>query len=108
MVAISCLIQNAAEAIRHDEGEIEVRISTEGESICFSVSDNGVGIDETVRQHLFDPFYSGREAGRGLGFGLSKAWRIAQLHGGSLSHRVDRDSLATVFEFRVPVRGCGF
>ncbi len=48
------------------------------------VSDNGPGISATVRPHLFDPFYSGREAGRGLGLGLSKCWRIATLHGGRI------------------------
>jgi C4-dicarboxylate-specific signal transduction histidine kinase len=33
---------------------------------------------------MFDPFYSGREAGRGLGFGLSKCWRIVTDHGGQV------------------------
>ena len=100
-VAIGCLIQNAAEAIRDDFGEIELRIQRRQSDLCFEVTDNGVGIDEAVQQHLFDPFYSGREAGRGLGFGLSKSWRIAKLHGGSLTHRLDK-KLRTVFEFRLP------
>jgi len=33
---------------------------------------------------MFDPFYSGREAGRGLGFGASKAWRIVTDHRGQV------------------------
>jgi C4-dicarboxylate-specific signal transduction histidine kinase len=37
-----------------------------------------------VREHIFDPFFSGREAGRGLGFGLSKCWRIVTDHGGTV------------------------
>lgn len=49
-----------------------------------SVSDNGPGIPPDIRPHIFDPFFSGREAGRGLGLGLSKAWRIAELHGGTI------------------------
>jgi len=49
-----------------------------------SVSDTGPGIPPEIRPHIFDPYFSGREAGRGLGLGLSKAWRIAQLHGGSI------------------------
>ena len=52
------------------------------------VTDDGPGIEPEVRRHLFDPFYSGREAGRGLGFGLSKCWRIVTNHGG----RIDVDS----------------
>jgi signal transduction histidine kinase len=49
-----------------------------------SVSDTGPGIPPEIRPHIFDPFFSGREAGRGLGLGLSKAWRIAELHGGTI------------------------
>jgi signal transduction histidine kinase len=58
------------------------------EAVRITVSDNGPGIPPEARPHLFDPFYSGREAGRGLGLGLSKCWRIVTLHGG----RVDVDS----------------
>jgi signal transduction histidine kinase len=53
--------------------------------IYLTVSDDGPGISEEARLHLFDPFYSGREAGRGLGLGLSKAWRIVELHGGQIA-----------------------
>ena len=49
-----------------------------------SVTDTGPGIPPEIRPHIFDPYYSGREAGRGLGLGLSKAWRIAELHGGTI------------------------
>jgi signal transduction histidine kinase len=49
-----------------------------------SVRDTGPGIPPEVRPHVFDPFFSGREAGRGLGLGLSKAWRIVELHGGRI------------------------
>jgi signal transduction histidine kinase len=49
------------------------------------VVDDGPGLSEKARRHLFDPFYSGREAGRGLGFGLCKCWRIITEHGGTVS-----------------------
>ena len=48
------------------------------------ISFNAANIAESKRQMLFDPFYSGREAGRGLGFGLAKCWRIVTDHGGRL------------------------
>ncbi len=48
------------------------------------VRDNGPGVSDGAREHLFDPFYSGREAGRGLGFGLSKSWRVVELHQGEI------------------------
>lgn len=103
VVLLASLIRNAAEAMRDDEGEIEVSVWREKDQLCFCVADNGIGIDDHVKPHLFDPFYSGREAGRGLGFGLPKSWRIASLHGGSLTHEPTRDELGTRFVFRLPV-----
>jgi signal transduction histidine kinase len=93
-VVVACLIKNSLEAIAQ-EGVIHVELGhASGNSdqaslsaashIRFSVSDNGVGLSETEREHLFDPFYSGRQAGRGLGFGLSKCWQILKLHGGTI------------------------
>ncbi len=66
-----------------------------------SVKDNGPGISEQVRAHLFDPFYSGREAGRGLGFGLSKCWRIVTEHGGQVEVHSTETS-GTTFTLRFP------
>ncbi len=57
-------------------------------NLKLTVRDTGPGIPPSIRPHIFDPFFSGREAGRGLGLGLSKAWRIVQLHGG----RIDIES----------------
>lgn len=93
-VVVSCLIKNSLEAIS-DEGTIRLELSrsakTSGQasprqvsSVRFAVDDNGVGLTRTEREHLFDPFFSGRQAGRGLGFGLAKCWQILRLHGGTI------------------------
>jgi len=69
------------------------------------VIDDGPGIDAEARRHLFDPYYSARQAGRGLGLGLSKCWRIiATNHHG----RIDVESQPgqrTVFTIKLPKRG---
>jgi signal transduction histidine kinase len=52
--------------------------------LVLAVADTGPGIPPETLPHIFDPFFSGREAGRGLGLGLSKAWRIVELHGGRI------------------------
>jgi signal transduction histidine kinase len=52
--------------------------------VAIIVSDTGPGISPEIREQIFDPFFSGREAGRGLGFGLSKCWRIVTMHGGKI------------------------
>ncbi|HCO24273.1 MAG TPA: hypothetical protein DIT97_14975 [Gimesia maris] len=52
--------------------------------VHLEITDDGPGLSEQEQEHLFDPFYSARQAGRGLGFGLSKCWRIVELHGGQI------------------------
>ena len=53
-------------------------------NIEFIIEDNGSGLQGREREHMFDPFYSGREAGRGRGLGLSIAWRLARQLGGDI------------------------
>jgi signal transduction histidine kinase len=85
-VAVKALLTNSLEAIGRD-GRIDVTaaLAGDGTSLRIVVEDDGPGIPAEVRPHVFDPFYSGREAGRGLGFGLSKCWRIVTEHGGSVT-----------------------
>lgn len=110
-VAVRALVVNALEALVTG-GRIEVSIRAIAvpansraalETVQIAVSDNGPGIAEETRRHIFDPFYSGREAGRGLGFGLSKCWRIAGLHGGTLEVASTPGAGAT-FTLTLPVR----
>jgi signal transduction histidine kinase len=90
-VVISALVRNALEAVGN-QGRIIVSAAVASEAEhrwgVLRVVDNGKGLSEADREHLFDPFYSGRQAGRGLGFGLPKAWRIVEMHGG----RIEVDS----------------
>jgi len=77
--AIRVLIRNAVEAIGC-QGTIVVSVASNGNLIKLHVADSGPGLSESARQHAFDPYFSGREAGRGLGLGLCRAYRIARLH----------------------------
>lgn len=49
-----------------------------------TVADDGRGMTFDAAKRAFDPFFSGREAGRGAGLGLPKAWRLVALSGGSV------------------------
>jgi signal transduction histidine kinase len=82
-VALRAMCRNALEAIRHD-GHIEIHVEGSDQEVVLRVSDDGPGISPKERPHLFDPFYSSRQAGRGLGTGLSKCWRIITGHGGTI------------------------
>ncbi|MFM7107397.1 MAG: sensor histidine kinase [Planctomycetaceae bacterium] len=48
------------------------------------VADDGPGMDADTLRRAFDPFFSGREAGRGIGLGLPKAWRLLETNGGEI------------------------
>ena len=88
-VALSAICRNSLEAIGHG-GHVEIRLDgSDAKTARICVSDNGHGIEPEQRRHLFDPFYSARQAGRGLGFGLSKAWRIVANHGGRIEVQSD-------------------
>ena len=87
-IVVSSLLRNSLEAVSPG-GRIVASARSDRAAdrplAILTVSDDGPGLSATDREHLFDPFYSGRQAGRGLGFGLPKAWRIVTLHGGTLS-----------------------
>ena len=84
-LAMKAICVNGIEAMG-EGGKLMIEASVDRETRCAAVfvEDTGAGLSETARRHLFDPFYSGREAGRGLGFGLSKAWRIVDQHHGRI------------------------
>lgn len=83
-VAVRALVENAIEAIGSD-GVVETRCALSDGTLSIEIDDDGPGIASEVRPHVFDPFFSGREAGRGLGFGLSKCWRIVTDQGGQVA-----------------------
>jgi PAS domain S-box-containing protein len=58
------------------------RVSAEGEWVCLSVCDQGTGISEAAKAHLFDPFFSTKE--RGTGLGLAVVEHIVKSHGGHI------------------------
>jgi len=100
LTALGAIVKNALEAVP-ENGIVSLGIHAEANHVEISIADNGPGISPEIRRHLFDPFFSGRQAGRGLGMGLSKAWRIVTLHGG----RIDVDSSPgkeTVFRISLP------
>ncbi|HUY36269.1 MAG TPA: ATP-binding protein [Pirellulales bacterium] len=104
-VALKAMVENAL-AVLGPGGTIDVRVRWAGDDGRGSeaevvVRDNGPGISPEVRRHLFDPFFSGRGAGRGLGMGLAKCWRIVTNHRG----RIDVESapgLGAAFTVRLP------
>jgi signal transduction histidine kinase len=97
--ALRALLRNAWESIE-SQGAIQWIIFQRGDCGIVEVCDNGPGLSAEARAHAFDPYYSGREAGRGLGLGLSKAHTIAVAHRGSLRFR--SCSVGCRIQFAIP------
>ncbi len=102
------LIVNAAHAIADAMGESAelgtIRVCTkyvDGDALI-SISDNGTGIPEGVRDRIFDPFFTTKEVGKGTGQGLSLAFGIiTKNHNGSLTFETKMGE-GTTFFIRLP------
>jgi signal transduction histidine kinase len=81
---ISNLVQNAIEAAPETGGRVRIRAYGEGENLIVSVKDNGPGVPPEVVQRIFTPFFTTKGPGRGMGMGLTIAWRVVQSLGGRL------------------------
>jgi signal transduction histidine kinase len=94
------LIHNAIQALGQD-GTITLRTHREGACAIVEVSDDGPGIPPEVREHVFDEFFTTKDAGQGTGLGLATAKRIVvDRHNGSLT--VDSRPGATTFRVSLP------
>jgi signal transduction histidine kinase len=83
--AVRMLLMNAFEAV--DDGgrvHVEARQAFDGQA-SIVIEDDGPGMDAATAAKACDPFFSGREAGRGIGLGLPKARRLIEASGGSLT-----------------------
>jgi signal transduction histidine kinase len=95
------LLRNALQATPPG-GRIHVRTSHEDDQFVWTFSDSGKGISPEEADHLFDPFFCGRQAGRGLGLGLPRAAKMLELAGGTLRWS-SAPGQETIFRVHLPL-----
>jgi two-component system NtrC family sensor kinase len=94
------VLNNAFSAVE-DGGAIEIRTwDYDNDFVAASVEDNGMGMSEETRQHIFDPFFSTRQ-GYGTGLGLSITYGIIQKLGGRIEVR-SNEGEGSNFTFYLP------
>ena len=85
-----------------------VTVSTQktGDQIIIKVKDNGNGIPESIREKIFQPFFTTKPTGQGTGLGLSLAYDIVKAHGGELKVESEERE-GTEFVIQLPVKNNG-
>ncbi len=98
--AVLNLIKNAEEAIDNG-GEIGISLDLEDPEVVIRVKDNGPGVPEELRERIFEPYFSTKENGTGLGLVTVK--RVVEDHGGTISVE-SKPGNGAKFEIRIPRR----
>ncbi|HIJ86333.1 MAG TPA: PAS domain S-box protein [Desulfuromonadales bacterium] len=99
------LLINACHAIK-DGGSVDISTSYSGEdqAVSILVRDSGCGISPDVIDRIWDPFFTTKEVGKGVGLGLALSYNIVKRHGGEISVKSAVGG-GSQFMVRLPVRG---
>jgi len=101
VIALLNILINAVEAIEHNNGRISIKIKKEKENALIEITDNGSGIDEDKIPRLFEPYYTSKR--NGIGLGLASTLNILQAHGGSIEVNSEINK-STTFIIILPVK----
>ena len=93
---ITNLVKNAIQATENEENPIiEVKVSSEENNLIILVSDNGKGISEDLTELIFEPKFTTKTSGMGLGLAMIK--NIIEAYDGSISFS-SKEGIGTVFK----------
>lgn len=87
------VVRNAVEAV-DDNGRIDVDISDDDANLVIDVADNGVGFDAEMLPHVFEPDFTSKRGGTGLGLAVTR--QIIRAHNGSITAHVGENGGAVM------------
>ena len=94
--ALIALYMNAIEAMENG-GELTVRTACLQDRVQIEIRDSGCGIPAEILPEIFDPFFSTKEEGKGVGLGLAVVYGIIERHQGDIRIESQPDRGTTVF-----------
>ncbi len=90
-VFLNILNNGARSMAGSEEPTFVLRVKSEADSVRIELQDNGTGMDEATRRHVFEPFFTTRDVGMGTGLGLSVSYFIiTETHGGTMTVESER------------------
>lgn len=102
----SNLLTNAAK-YTPAHGKVALSSKIDGDHVCISVQDNGVGIPETIRERIFDLFAQENgpddRAREGLGIGLALVKKLVEMHDGTIEVASEGAGKGSCFTVRLPI-----
>ncbi len=99
-IAFTNLLTNALECMDKEFKLVSCRTYIDGAFFCFEVEDNGSGMEETQAESLFDPFYTSKP--EGVGLGLTSTQTIISEHGGEINVESELGK-GSVFSIYIPL-----
>lgn len=99
------LLLNARDAC-DDQGVVRISADATKDDVRLSISDTGHGMSEETARHIFDPFYTTKDPGKGRGLGLAVCHRIVEEAGGRIDV-VSREGEGSTFTVHLPLSGEG-
>lgn len=97
------IINNALQAIDRN-GEIRIRTTFLKDSVAIEISDTGGGIPGDILDNIFNPFFTTKPTGIGLGLAITH--RIVEMHGGKIEVRSE-ENIGTTFIIKLPLKAVG-
>jgi signal transduction histidine kinase len=94
------LMLNAKDAMPSG-GRLEIKARRNNGSILIDITDTGEGMTEEVLSHIYDPFYTTKDVGRGTGLGLAVSYGIIQEHAGRIFVE-SKPGSGTHFQVKLP------
>ena len=96
------LLTNALDSLSPG-GSVQVHVQRRARSAEMVFRDNGCGMTDEVREHLFEPFFTRRRTGQGIGLGLSITYRIIADHDGRIDVHSDGPDQGSEFRVTLPL-----
>jgi two-component system, NtrC family, sensor kinase len=108
----ACAVKDLPGLVSDDKENLEgltpmVTVSTKnlGDKIQISISDNGPGIPDAIKDKIFQPFFTTKPTGSGTGLGLSLSYDIVKAHGGEIIvESPPGDKGGTIFTIQIPTK----